>query len=77
MVKQAIGLMREGKTGEVTGIKKSVDDPVARKIVEWLILRHPSGDAGFGRYAAFIADNPSWPWPAAPARGRATVAGAE
>jgi hypothetical protein len=60
-VKQAIDLMREGKTGEVTGIKKSIDDPVARKVVEWLILRHPSGDAGFGRYAAFIADNPSWP----------------
>jgi soluble lytic murein transglycosylase len=60
-VKQAIDLMREGKTGEATGIKKSIDDPVARKLVEWLILRHPSGDAGFGRYAAFIADNPNWP----------------
>jgi hypothetical protein len=60
-VKQAIDLMREGKPGEATGIKKSIDDPVARKVVEWLILRHPSGDAGFSRYAAFIADNPSWP----------------
>jgi soluble lytic murein transglycosylase len=60
-VKQAIDLMREGKTGEATRIKKSIDDPVARKVVEWLILRHPSGDAGFGRYAAFIAENPSWP----------------
>jgi soluble lytic murein transglycosylase len=60
-VKQAIDLMREGKTGEATGIKKSIDDPVARKLVEWLILRHPSGDAGFGRYEEFIADNPSWP----------------
>ena len=60
-VKQAIDLMREGKPGEATGIKKSIDDPVARKVVEWLILRHPNGDAGFGRYAAFIADNPSWP----------------
>jgi soluble lytic murein transglycosylase len=60
-VKQAIDLMREGKPGEATGIKKSIDDPAARKVVEWLILRHPSGDAGFSRYAAFIADNPSWP----------------
>ena len=60
-VKQAIDLMREGKPSEATGIKKSIDDPVARKVVEWLILRHPNGDAGFGRYAAFIADNPSWP----------------
>ncbi|MGA8291190.1 MAG: hypothetical protein WB820_01540, partial [Rhodoplanes sp.] len=60
-VKQAIDLVRKGKTSEATGIKKSIDDPVAQKVVEWLILRDPSGNAGFGRYAAFIADNPSWP----------------
>jgi soluble lytic murein transglycosylase len=34
---------------------------VAQKLVEWLILRHPSGEAGFRRYVAFIADNPNWP----------------
>jgi oxalate decarboxylase/phosphoglucose isomerase-like protein (cupin superfamily) len=60
-VKQAIDLVRGGKTGEATGIEKSIGDPVAQKLVEWLILRHPSGDAGFDRYAAFIGDNPSWP----------------
>ena len=60
-VKQAIDLVRGGKTGEATGIKKSIDYPVAQKLVEWLILRHPSGEASFGRYAAFIVDNPSWP----------------
>jgi soluble lytic murein transglycosylase len=60
-VKQAIDLVRGGKTGEAAGIEKSIGDPVAQKLVEWLILRHPSGDAGFARYAAFIGDNPSWP----------------
>lgn len=60
-VQQAIDLVRRGRTSEATAIKKSIDDPVPQKVVEWLILRHPSGDAGFGRYAAFIADNPSWP----------------
>jgi soluble lytic murein transglycosylase len=60
-IKQAIDLVRKGKTGEATGIKKSIGDPVAQKVVEWLILRHPSGEASFGRYAAFIADNPGWP----------------
>jgi soluble lytic murein transglycosylase len=59
-VQQAINLVREGKTGEATAIEKSIGDPVAQKVVEWLILRHPSGDAGFARYAAFIADNPTW-----------------
>jgi soluble lytic murein transglycosylase len=60
-VKQALELVRKAKTGEATAIKNSISDPVARKLVEWLILRHPDGEAGFGRYAAFIADNPNWP----------------
>ena len=60
-VKQAIDLVRKAKTGEATVIKKSIGDPAAQKLVEWLILRHPDGEANFGRYAAFIADNPSWP----------------
>ena len=50
-VKQAIDLVREGKTREATAIEKSIGDPVAQKVVEWLILRHPSGDAGFARYS--------------------------
>ena len=60
-VKLAIDLARKGKTGEATGIEKSIGDPSAQKLVEWLILRYSSGDVGFGRYAAFIADNPNWP----------------
>ena len=60
-VKQAIDLVRGGKTGEATAIEKSIGDPVAQKLVEWLILRHPSGEAGFDRYAVFIGDHPSWP----------------
>jgi soluble lytic murein transglycosylase len=60
-VKQAIDLVSKGKTDDATAIKKSIADPVAQKVVEWQILRHPSGDAAFTRYAAFIADNPTWP----------------
>ena len=60
-VKQAIDLVRKGKTGEATAIKKSIGDPATQKVVEWLILRDPIGEAGFSRYAAFIADNPTWP----------------
>src|ERR1035437_653532 len=60
-VKQAIDLVRKSKTGEATIIKNAIGDPAAQKLVEWLILRHPDGEASFGRYAAFIADNPSWP----------------
>src|SRR5258708_2475818 len=60
-VRQAFDLVRKGKIGEATGIKKSIGDPVAQKLVEWQILRHPAGEASFSRYAAFIADNPNWP----------------
>ncbi len=60
-VRQAIDLTRKAKTGEATAIEKTIGDPAAQKLVEWLILRHPDGAAGFRRYAAFIADNPGWP----------------
>ncbi len=36
-------------------------DPVARKLAEWIILRSDSTNAGYARYAAFIAANPTWP----------------
>jgi soluble lytic murein transglycosylase len=60
-VKNAMDLARKAKTGEATVIEKTIGDPAAQKLVEWFILRHPDADARFGRYAAFIADNPSWP----------------
>jgi soluble lytic murein transglycosylase len=60
-VKQAFELVRKGKTGDATAIKNSISEPAAQKLVEWLILRHSEGAANFGRYAAFIADNPNWP----------------
>jgi soluble lytic murein transglycosylase len=60
-VRQAIDLMRKAKTGEATVIEKTIGDPAAQKLVEWFILRHPDGEASFGRYAAFITDNPGWP----------------
>jgi soluble lytic murein transglycosylase len=60
-VKQAIDLMRKAKTTEATAVEKTIGDPAAQKLVEWFILRHPDGAAGFNRYATFIADNSSWP----------------
>ena len=60
-VRQAIDLVRKGKTGEATAIGKTIGDPAAQRLVEWFILRHPDGEANFNRFAAFIADNPHWP----------------
>ena len=60
-VRKAIDLVRKAKTGEATVVEKTIGDPAAQKLVEWFILRHPDADVNFGRYAAFIADNPGWP----------------
>jgi soluble lytic murein transglycosylase len=61
LVKQALDLVRRGKTGEATTLEKSIGDPLARKLVEWTIARSDENDAGFDRLAAFARENPSWP----------------
>src|SRR5437016_6718870 len=60
-VKNAIELVRKVKTADATAIEKTISDPLAQKLVEWYLLRHPEGDANFSRYAAFITENPGWP----------------
>jgi soluble lytic murein transglycosylase len=60
-VKQAIQLVHKGNGGEATNVEKTITDPVARKLVEWIILRSDETTVDFSRYAAFITANPSWP----------------
>jgi soluble lytic murein transglycosylase len=60
-VKQAIELAHKGRSDEATGVEGTISDPLARKLVEWVILRGDEVELDFPRYAAFIAANPSWP----------------
>jgi soluble lytic murein transglycosylase len=60
-VKDAITLARNGKSGQVTDLQKTITDPLARKLVEWELLRSDNNTADYSRYAAFISANPSWP----------------
>ena len=60
-VKQAIDLVRKNRQDEATSVEGTISDPLARKLVEWVILRSEDGSSDFSRYAAFIAANPSWP----------------
>jgi soluble lytic murein transglycosylase len=60
-VKQALDLVRQRKWAEATAVEKSIEDPAARKLAEWLLLRHAESEAGFERFAAFIDANPDWP----------------
>ncbi len=60
-VKQVVDLLRRGKPDNATEVARGVSDPLAAKLAEWLILRSEDNGASFGRYAAFLANNPSWP----------------
>src|SRR5439155_21445106 len=53
--------VRRGSSSRATELQATISDPVARKLVEWAILRSDSNGAEFSRYAAFIAANPGWP----------------
>jgi soluble lytic murein transglycosylase len=61
LVKQALGFVRRGKLTDATAAEKTIGDPLARKLVEWSIIRSDENDAGFDRLAAFSSENPSWP----------------
>src|SRR5260370_22234500 len=60
-VKEAIDLTRRGKTQEAAGLQHRIEDPLARKLTEWVILRSDDNTADSSRYRSFIAANPSWP----------------
>ncbi len=60
-IKSAVTLVRKNKISEATELARSLSDPLARKVVEWVILRDDDNGAEFARYAAFISANPSWP----------------
>src|SRR5262249_59668922 len=60
-VNQALDLVRKNRHDEATIVAGSITDPLARKLVEWAILRSEDGSTDFWRYSAFINANPSWP----------------
>jgi soluble lytic murein transglycosylase len=60
-VKQALDLVRKNRQDEATATANSMTDPLARKLVEWVVLRSEDGSSDFSRYSAFINANPSWP----------------
>jgi len=60
-VKQAIELVRQHKFSDATTLAASINDPVARKLIEWMLLRDPNSPADFDRYNAFIQASPDWP----------------
>jgi len=60
-LKRVIEAIRGGRAADADSIERTLTDPVARKLAEWIILRSDATDASFARYAAFIEANPTWP----------------
>lgn len=61
LVKQVIEAVRKGNEVVADVAEKSIADPVARKLAEWVVLRSDNTNPTFARYAAFVKANPSWP----------------
>jgi soluble lytic murein transglycosylase len=61
-LKEAIADARKGNIADASELEKTIADPVARKVVEWAILRSEESESiELARYTTFLAENPSWP----------------
>ncbi len=60
-VKRVIEDARAGRQADADATEKSIADPLAGKLAEWIILRSDNTNPGFQRYAAFIRAYPAWP----------------
>jgi soluble lytic murein transglycosylase len=61
LVKSALEGLRSGGASKATSIQAGISDPIARKLVEWVILNSDNNGVTSKRYFAFIAANPNWP----------------
>jgi soluble lytic murein transglycosylase len=61
-IKEAVAAARKSDVAYAGELQNTIADPLARKLVEWAILRSEGSDSiELGRYTAFLAENPSWP----------------
>lgn len=60
-LENVIELVRKRRPDEASQAASAIEDPVAKKLSEWLILRSENNNATVERYRAFLASNPSWP----------------
>ena len=61
-VKEALAAARKGNIAQAGELQRTISDPLARKLVEWAILRSEESESlELARFTAFISENPSWP----------------
>lgn len=60
-LKVAVNAARNGRAAEAMAAAQQLDDPVARTLVTWLVIRHAPNDLGFNAINEFIQEKPGWP----------------
>lgn len=60
-LKVAVNAARNGRAAEAMAAAQQLDDPVARTLVTWLVIRHAPNDLGFNTINEFIQEKPGWP----------------
>lgn len=57
-LKKAFDLVKKNKIEAAQNLQGRIEDPVARKLIDWRILRSGAGTPG--AYRTFLAENPYW-----------------
>ncbi|MEP9353019.1 lytic transglycosylase domain-containing protein [Xanthobacter sp. KR7-65] len=60
-LKVAVTAARNGRAAEAMAATQQLDDPVARTLVTWLVIRHAPNDLGFEAINQFLHEKPGWP----------------
>ncbi len=60
-LRSAVSLAKSGKGRDALSAAQQLDDPVARSLVTWLVIRNAANDLGFDGIVAFMRDKPGWP----------------
>ncbi len=57
----AVNAANAGRGTEALSQASSMSDPVARKLVTWLVIRNAPNDLGFDNINTFLQEEPGWP----------------
>jgi len=60
-LRRIITLMREESLVAAQSLARELEDPLAKKMAEWLYVRDSSLHAGIDRIVRFVTDHPDWP----------------
>ncbi len=60
-LRSAVTAAKNGQGTQALSMARELNDPVARSLVTWLVIRNAPNDLGFDGINAFLKDKPGWP----------------